>query len=56
MTRLIQLIVAAAIATAAAPSIAADDEQPGQESCDMTRYVGHVPGRLEPVWMLRCRT
>ena len=60
MTRLIQLVLAVAIAAAAAaataPSIAADREEPSHDVCDMSLWVGHVPGRLEPVWMLRCPT
>jgi hypothetical protein len=54
MTTLIQLVLAATVAAAAAPSIAADREEPRHDVCDMSLWVGHVPGRLEPVWMLRC--
>lgn len=54
MSRLLQLAVVATVATAA-PTVRADRGQPNDEPCVMTATLGHVPGRMVPIWVLRCR-
>lgn len=39
-----------------APANTKTHHAPPPGSCNMTLTVGHVPGRLEPVWELNCAT
>jgi hypothetical protein len=55
MPRRFHIILAASITAVVAPaSHVAAGEAPKQEGCDMVALVGHVPGRLDRVWVIRC--
>ena len=59
MSLMTQLSVVAFLTVAVgqgAPSLTNRDSTPTSEPCPMTFSIGHVPGHMDAVWELSCRS